>query len=350
MEGLSQENMMAKAQQIWTMLDDMSENNPQAYRKFIDKQKQESKEWTTPPETHMCVQTVMYEPTRQRVFMNFCAWLRVHGPKDDEAPIPVVGGPLLEDEDDDGIYSVVSLGFNPKVLEEFGRDSKNPEELKAMVNLAISFVQDAHKVQLSRSYTILKRSIQCKGSEERTIKSLKSVFNKGDSETEKQIDDLKKSFAPMQAMASEDVIGNVKNSNGVTPNMDIPILTKPGASFEQPDPAIRISADSKPAKPGLIQEISDSKVVLPKPEYSVVVKDVEGDRPRCIVFRLELPGVTSVRDCDLDISEDDLTLCVTNKYEICLQFPEKVLDDKASAKFSTKSSCLTLTMPTVKKS
>jgi len=57
--GLDSDSMMLKAQQVWSMLDDMSESDPKAYRKFIDKQMNERKEFLSPPETHMCVQTFM---------------------------------------------------------------------------------------------------------------------------------------------------------------------------------------------------------------------------------------------------------------------------------------------------
>ena len=49
--------MTAQASQIWSMLDDMAENNPSAYRKFIDKQMKEGRELNKPPKSHMCVQT-----------------------------------------------------------------------------------------------------------------------------------------------------------------------------------------------------------------------------------------------------------------------------------------------------
>lgn len=55
----SSDSMMKQAQQVWSMLDDMAENDPQAYKAFIDKQAAERKEFMAPPETHMCVQTQM---------------------------------------------------------------------------------------------------------------------------------------------------------------------------------------------------------------------------------------------------------------------------------------------------
>jgi len=48
---------MAQASQIWSMLDDMADSNPAAYRKFIDKHIKEGQEMMEPPKPHMCVQT-----------------------------------------------------------------------------------------------------------------------------------------------------------------------------------------------------------------------------------------------------------------------------------------------------
>ena len=51
------DDMMRQAQHIWTMLDDMVDKNPQAYRAFIDKHLKEGKEAMRPPQPHMCVST-----------------------------------------------------------------------------------------------------------------------------------------------------------------------------------------------------------------------------------------------------------------------------------------------------
>lgn len=58
-KDIGTESMMQQAQHIWSMLDDMAENDPKAYRRFIEKQKAEHKEYMSPPEPHMCVQTQM---------------------------------------------------------------------------------------------------------------------------------------------------------------------------------------------------------------------------------------------------------------------------------------------------
>lgn len=46
-----------QAENIWSMLDEMAINNPESYRKFIEKTISEGKEAMKPPEPHMCVKT-----------------------------------------------------------------------------------------------------------------------------------------------------------------------------------------------------------------------------------------------------------------------------------------------------
>ena len=54
----SKESMRDQASQIWSFLDDMARNDPDAYKRFIDKQMKERKEAMAPPEPHMCVSTM----------------------------------------------------------------------------------------------------------------------------------------------------------------------------------------------------------------------------------------------------------------------------------------------------
>lgn len=61
--GYSKESLLNQAQNVWTMLDEMAENNPDKYKEFIDKQMKEAKEYMKPPEPDMCVQTTLLVTT-----------------------------------------------------------------------------------------------------------------------------------------------------------------------------------------------------------------------------------------------------------------------------------------------
>lgn len=41
-QNTAQTALLQKAQQVWTMLDEMAANNPETYKKFIDKQMREA--------------------------------------------------------------------------------------------------------------------------------------------------------------------------------------------------------------------------------------------------------------------------------------------------------------------
>ena len=55
--GPEGDKLLQQAQQVWAMLDDMADKDPQAYKRFIEKQAQEHKELTAPPQPHMSIKT-----------------------------------------------------------------------------------------------------------------------------------------------------------------------------------------------------------------------------------------------------------------------------------------------------
>ena len=66
------------------------------------------------------------------------------------------------------------------------------------------------------------------------------------------------------------------------------------------EPEISILSGDKPAKKGLIEEVASEISVLKEPEYTLT--DKEGS-PRQLVAKIKLPGVLTVADCSLDITE-----------------------------------------------
>lgn len=51
------EDLLAKATQLWTMLDDMAENSPESYRQFMQQQLTDAKQYCAPPEPYLCLET-----------------------------------------------------------------------------------------------------------------------------------------------------------------------------------------------------------------------------------------------------------------------------------------------------
>lgn len=55
----STEDILQQVNQFWSMLDDLSENDPEAYRRFIQKQVEDGADFTSPPELDACLRTEM---------------------------------------------------------------------------------------------------------------------------------------------------------------------------------------------------------------------------------------------------------------------------------------------------
>ncbi|MEQ2218615.1 hypothetical protein XENOCAPTIV_005712 [Xenoophorus captivus] len=51
------EDVLRQVSQFWSMLDDLSENDPATYRKFIEEQMKRGAEFNAPPELHSCLRT-----------------------------------------------------------------------------------------------------------------------------------------------------------------------------------------------------------------------------------------------------------------------------------------------------
>ena len=54
-QGKKGAEFLQQAEKLWTLLDDMVDNDPDAYKCFINKQIQDHRQLTTPPTPEMCV-------------------------------------------------------------------------------------------------------------------------------------------------------------------------------------------------------------------------------------------------------------------------------------------------------
>lgn len=66
---------LQQVNQFWSMLDDMSANNPEEYRNFIERQLREGAELCLPPQPHACIRTDILVLETQTVIiikLHFC--------------------------------------------------------------------------------------------------------------------------------------------------------------------------------------------------------------------------------------------------------------------------------------
>ncbi|XP_040902775.1 PIH1 domain-containing protein 2 [Toxotes jaculatrix] len=302
------EDVLHQVKQFWSMLDDLSENDPAAYRKFIHKQMKEGAEFIAPPELHSCLCTEMLEPKKGLLYINICSWKRVPAPQDPSKPLPLCAGKLETDTNEShGLYTLLDVALNPAVLEESKKDKTE------VYVLALSFAQQQHGLRLSQQYSVI--SCSPKSSPDDFHRRLGFQQQPNTSKPDAAIQTPATLLQQISSLRSE----------------------------KQDEPAAQIIC--RPAelkKKGLIQVISTTFVQPQKPEHQLEVKPDIAGIPRSIELTVELPNVCSMSECLLRISKDDVLLEVEDVYYLLLEFPKTVNEDTASAIFNKKKRRLTL--------
>jgi len=337
-------NMIKQAQHIWSMLDDLSAQNPEGYRKFIEKHLTEWKEIMRPPEPHMCVQSVIKQQAKhEELFINVMDWPRIPAPKSDEDPIPTAGGSLFTVSDEHGSsVTVVPVAFNPKVLEDYGIDSPLMKERSLLVNLAIDYVEDQNKVSVSRDFIVLPKSTPCKGPAAMSKDVLLKKVSGQDKTFGNELSEFDKTFGCLAASHKDALLKELSHVRNQYSAHDDANLQNVCVSCE---PQLKLPGETVNAGVKLVEEVNSTATHLARPDCTMdVVSDQSG---KSLVIRIHLPGMSNVNECLLEISDDDLYLLVPNHYELALPFPERslALSDKHSARFSKRTSVLTLTIP-----
>ncbi|NXI90645.1 PIHD2 protein, partial [Psophia crepitans] len=251
------------------------------------------------------------------LFINVCSWKRVPAPKAPTDPTPVSAGPLEEVSDGGDFYSIIDIAYNPGVLQ---REEENPGKMDHLIHLTLKFVEERCNLTLSNLYTI--ESFKLKGSLETMQQRLKgrqmSTPRLGqNTKKELTLDQL------LLTMEAEDC------SNA-------PVLLKEGSVTQ--------------SKAHLIEEIASTAMPkqLSTPVYEVITVRDANKKPVKIELRIELPKVSSVSECDLRISKDDIIIEVPEKYKLQLDLPELVDEETTTAVFNKGKRVLFITVPVAK--
>ena len=205
-------------------------------------------------------------------------------PKEDTDPIPVKGGTLrhLVKDHHKTAHLLFDIAFNPSVIQECCKD-KELEHL--LLNLSLDFVSDFAKVEIDRQ-SCKKLKAPFKGPQEELQYSLndhsrhllgkESQLDIGDS----ILEELHRITCVDKEMETQD--------NSTLPSLKLPCrgVAAPGSKLIE-----ELPASSKGGMEGQTK----------RPDYSVeVVREEEIERVRVTV---KLPGVTSVREVELNVSQ-----------------------------------------------
>ncbi|NXI34856.1 PIHD2 protein, partial [Galbula dea] len=324
--------VLAKAAQLWSLLDEMAENEPQAYRRLLQQQRAEAERLCAPPEPHLCLRArpavggrrgqgaqprlgLLQDVVEQPLFINVCGWKRVPAPQAPTDPTPVSAGPLEEVSGEGDLYRVIDIAYNPDILQ---RGEENPAKLEHLIHLTLQFVEERCNLPLSHLYTI----------EPYTLK--------GRLETMQQR--LKGRQLPTPHLSQK------------TKELTLERLLRPLEAEECSSAPVLLKEEKvRESKVQLIEEIrTEMPAELSAPVYEMVtVKDAD-ETPLHIELKIQLPKVSSASECDLRMSKDDILIEVPEKYKFQLALPELVDEERTTAVFHRGKQVLFITVPVAK--
>ncbi|XP_046892486.1 PIH1 domain-containing protein 2 [Hypomesus transpacificus] len=317
-QGCSKD-VLQQVNQFWSLLDDMSQNDPQRYQMFVRRQIKDGADFYSPPEPDYCLRTEILEPKRGLLYVNVCGWRRVPAAplEDHSKPVPVCGGCLETHSDDGEEYSVVDVAFSPVVLQATQKDRREKEQIHL---LALSFTQQQHGLRLAQHHTVA--SSRLKGKLEDMRRRLASPQQCSSPTAPSQPHATLQSPASLLQQISSMRVGEGEANSSVQ-------LTSEPADHKQ--------------KKNFIQVISSSEAAQPQePKYHLSMTSDPQGISRRVELSVELPQVRSMAECQLNISQDDVVLEVEDVYYLRLELPEAVNEDSASATFNKKTRRLTL--------
>jgi len=322
-------NAKEQAQYIWNRLDDLANNDPSAYKTFIEQQMKEKEIYMSNPEATFCIQTTAQLGSETvNVYINVMSWKRMPDVKSDNDPVQIMPGKKSKYRKNKGdkFSMCLPIAVNDRFLGEVCKNSFLKEEF---INLCLELVRKKCKVPVLKEFKLHK---------ELFVGILpanpRSLFLSNE-----QLQD------PMDKLMSKEGGGEDIESLLSSPESLLQRLSteksKATSSVNDSDKKLidemlsnsKESSNIKPAR--LIEEI-DTQTNAPDYQF------VDGDGMK---LRINLPFVESFQQCDLSVSKDKVLLKVVPNYELKLDLPKSINDSEVSARFSKKSSKLTLCAP-----
>uniref|UniRef100_A0A8C0Q6L3 PIH1 domain-containing protein 2 n=1 Tax=Canis lupus familiaris TaxID=9615 RepID=A0A8C0Q6L3_CANLF len=310
----SSKGRLTQVTQLWNLLDDLAESDPESYKKFIQQQLKEGKELCAAPEPQLCLQSRILKPKEKVLFINLCQWKRIPAPQSATHPVLISVGKPEDMSETSDVYTVISVAYNPDVLQAAEKDQVKKDQL---IRMAMKCIEEKFQFTLSHSYSITKFRI--KGSIERMKQNLMGM--------QAHPTDLREKMR--KELTFEEISSTLSNPD----------------HFQLLLPKGEVSSKKR----CLIEEISSTEiqVEMKEPTYELKIVADQKEKPQKIEIKVELPGINSVSLCDLSVSEDDLLIEVSEKYRLHLNLPESVNTEMTTAKFIKEKATLIITMPLV---
>jgi len=318
-----------QAQYIWNRLDDLAVNDPSAYKTFIEQQMKEKEVYMSNPEANFCIHTTAQSGLETiDVYINVMSWKRMPDVKSDNDPVQIMPGKKSKyrKNKSDKFSMCLPIAVNERFLGEVCKSSFLKEEF---INLCLELVRKKCKVSVSKNFKLHKEMFVGI-----FPANPRSLFLSNE-----QLQD------PMEMFTSKE--GGKESFESL---LSSPESLLKSLGTEKSKTKRSINDDDKK----LIDEIiSNSKEGLNKKSVKLIEEiDSQTNSPdyhfidgKDMKLRINLPFVENFQQCELSISKDKVLLKVAPNYELKLNLPKSINDNKVSARFSKKSSKLTLCAP-----
>nr|CAX73806.1 putative PIH1 domain containing 2 [Schistosoma japonicum] len=380
MRFMSTNKLLDDANQVWKMLDEMSEKNPEGYRKFISEQMESFCRTLSQPLVRFVVKLTQ-KSNKQPLLVNFCEWSIIPEPKSSDSPISVKCGDLFKINEVDAI----TLAFNPKVFSE--HNFNEPLKNDRIINEQLVYSQSIHD---ENRYQLVWLGINCLENEKSlsTIESISVKYSNvpirpkllrssnqygNKDQVFKSIGYVNKSIGTdIKIMPEIDSIQNLtpetlmKLRNTESTANDDNLCSSPIESLKLP---IKQSENNQELnKKTLIEEINDEIATVSQDttlqknlnsiswSAQVITSDStkQSDKKNHLKLIFKLPGIKLGKQCNVDLTMDRVKLEVIDSsvafHPLDLRLPCKIETNLAEAKFNSKKEKLVILVPILQSS
>ncbi|CAH8443592.1 unnamed protein product [Schistosoma rodhaini] len=389
---MSNNKLLDDANRLWKMLDEMSENDPVCYRKFINRQMESFRKTTSPPIIRFVVK-ITQKLNKQPLLVNFCEWSIIPEPESSDIPISVKCGDMFTINK----VNAITLAFNPKVFTEhnFNESLKNDqihnEEIiysqsmhddnrYQLVWLGLNYLEKEKSLPTIESVSVeysnnpirpkLLKPSDKYGSEQQVFKSIGFLINpiKTNMKINHEFDWIK-NLTPetlMELKNSRSIVNDDDDDDDDAINdHDVDLcssstkslkLSTERSNYDQKssfsskqkvliEEINEISVDSHDITLGNMNSISWSAKVI----NSNLTK--QSNKVNQLKLTFALPGIKSGKQCNVDLTINRVKLEVVDSsvgfYPLDLRLPCKIETDLAEAKFNSRKEKLIIIVPII---
>ncbi|XP_076310419.1 PIH1 domain-containing protein 2-like [Tachypleus tridentatus] len=343
------------AQEIWMMLDNLVENDPLLYRKFIEQQLKLTTLHMKPPKLVVTFKVELLNDRRKTIFINIFEWIRIPSPKEEKSPIPMLGTgpmPLLKKvkERDNQDVLVIAVALHPDNLFKIKVEEKKQKD----VMQAIRDFLATHNLCISHHYTVVTPAGDIATQQEELFKQLNQLMQDHNSKKERNNDKITvfNTFSSLQIHDEKEplmtpiktVIKKKLNNKDQKP-MNEKIARNQEGDITKGNIEV-VSEDygvEKMQKENGGGECKEKRQVC-SPEYKITRQLVNNQM--YVVICVHLPEVYSSQKSILSICQGNLTLLVNSPHDYIFNLHVgDVTEEKIQAKFLKKISVLVIKYP-----